>query len=148
MTEEMSGRCLCGKVGFKTATVHDVGVCHCDMCRRWCGGPGIAVHVKDMPSISGAEHVKWFKSSDWAERGFCSNCGSNLFYRLNLETPEYVVFAGAFDDQSTFHMKNQIFIEEKPAYYDFAGDIPSMTGAEVFAMYGAAEGEDAQESQS
>lgn len=148
MEDKMSGRCLCGKVGFTSNAVHDVGVCHCDMCRRWCGGPGIAVHIKDKPDITGEEHIKWFKSSDWAERGFCSECGSNLFYRLNLETPEYVVFAGAYDDQSVFKMKNQIFIDEKPAYYDFAGDIPSMTGAEVFAMYGAADSEDAGESQS
>ncbi|MGJ3260090.1 MAG: GFA family protein [Rhodospirillales bacterium] len=137
MAEEMTGQCLCGKVRFKSKAVHEVGACHCDMCRRWCGGPGIAVHVKDKPAITGEENLTWFKSSDWAARGFCSTCGSNLFYRLELEEPEYVVFAGAYHDQSAFELKNQIFIDEKPAYYDFAGDIPSMTGEEVFAMYGA-----------
>lgn len=141
MANEMTGRCLCGKVTFSTKVVHDVGACHCDMCRRWCGGPGLAVHVNDKPTVSGEEHIKWFKSSDWAERGFCTECGSNLFYRLNLETTEYVAFAGAFDDQTVFEMTNQIFIDEKPSYYGFTGKIPSMTGAEVFAMYGAAEEE-------
>ncbi len=27
------------------------------------------------------EYLKLFKSSDWGERGFCSECGTSLFWR-------------------------------------------------------------------
>lgn len=130
------GQCLCGKVTFTvSADVNEVGVCHCEMCQRWSGGPGFATHPGLEPQINGAESIKWFRSSEWAERGFCAECGSNLFYRLLGDTPQYSCFAGSFNDQTQFKLAAQIFIEEKPDYYAFAGDIPSMTGEEVFAMF-------------
>lgn len=135
MGNSAHGRCLCGKVSFTSEPVTDVGICHCAICRRWGGSPGIAAHLKQAPEISGADAITWYESSDWAERGFCSTCGSNLFYRLKGDTPQYYAMAGTYEDQSGFRLNLQIFIEEKPAYYDFAGDIPSMTGEEVFAMY-------------
>lgn len=135
MSTKASGKCLCGKVTFTTEAVSDVGICHCEMCRRWSSGPSVAAHLTGTPDISGGEFITWYESSDWAERGFCSACGSNLFYRLKGDTPQYIAMAGAYEDQSGFKVNGQIFIDEKPGYYDFAGDIPSMTGAEVFAMY-------------
>lgn len=135
MSDKSHGKCLCGKVSFTTERIHEVGACHCGMCRRWCGSPGIAAHLKGPPAIKGEEFITWFSSSEWAERGFCNVCGSSLFYRLTGETPQYFVMAGTYDDQSAFKLASQIFIDEKPEYYDFAGDIPSMTGAEVFALY-------------
>ncbi len=131
-----SARCLCGKVNFTTdEEIKDVSACHCEMCRRWSSGPMLAVHLKVKPTITGEESITWYKSSDWAERGFCSNCGTNLFYLITGDKPEYIATAGLFDDQSALNLKSQIFIDEKPSFYEFAGDIPSMTGAEVFAMY-------------
>lgn len=131
-----SAGCLCGKVRFTVPQeLNEVGVCHCNFCQRWSGGPGFATHPTGAPEIEGKEFVKWYRSSEWADRGFCSECGSNLFYRLNGDEPQYSVFAGTFDDQSKLKLVCQIFIEEKPEYYAFAGDIPSMTGEEVFAMF-------------
>lgn len=135
-TMNTSAGCLCGKVRFSApAELNEVGVCHCNICQRWSGGPGFATHPSSAPTIEGKKFVKWYRSSEWAERGFCSECGSNLFYRLNGDEPKYSFFAGAFDDQTKLKLVCQIFIEEKPDYYAFAGDIPSMTGEEVFALF-------------
>ena len=131
-----TGRCLCGKVTFTVEeTVRDIGICHCNMCRRWSGSPAMAAYLKSAPKIEGMEYLTWYDSSEWAERGFCRVCGSSLFYRLKGETPDYSINAGAFDDQRSFVLHQEIFIDEKPGYYAFAGDIPAMTGEEVFAMY-------------
>lgn len=137
-----SARCLCGKVTFEAnEDIKDVSACHCEMCRRWTGGPMLAAHLKDTPTITGEDNITWFKSSDWAERGFCSSCGTSLFYRLTVgPAPLYMAAVGAFDDQSGLNMDSQIFIEEKPSFYDFAGDIPSMTGEQVFAMFAPSDG--------
>ena len=43
--------------------------------------------------------------------------------------------AEAFDDRNGYAFKSQIFIDEKPAYYDFANKTHNMTGAEVFAAF-------------
>ncbi|MDH3668199.1 MAG: GFA family protein [Paracoccaceae bacterium] len=127
----LTGHCLCGAVKFTaTGVPHEVGACHCTMCQRWTGGPAIAVKVAGM-DFEGEEHLTRFRSSDWAERGFCSTCGSNLFYRI-VGTDDYYVTAGVFDDPSGFWLASQIFIDEKPDYYDFANETKMLTGEEVF----------------
>lgn len=135
--QNMTGRCLCGSVVFSVATTENgIGICHCEMCRRWSGGPVFAVHCESPVEFEGTEDIARFRSSDWAERGFCAKCGSNLFYRL-VESDEYSLAAGAFDDQTRFVLENEIFVEEQPAYYAFANDTRRMTGAEAFAMFTA-----------
>ena len=75
-----TGRCLCGKVKFTIGEgVDEIGACHCDMCRRWSGGPMFALHCKGPVEFEGEEHIMRYKSSDWGERGFCGVCGSSLF---------------------------------------------------------------------
>lgn len=147
MANKASGGCLCGKVRFHVEMdAQGVSICHCAMCRRWTGGPMPGLHPEGPVAIDGEDQLVWYKSSEWAERGFCGTCGSSLFYRMKDIEPSYVIAAGAFDDASAFKIENQIFIDEKPAYYDFAGDIPAMTGAEVFALYAPATASD-EESQ-
>lgn len=129
------GRCLCGAVTITLAGDHkEVGACHCGMCRRWGGGPGMAIEVGKDIEISGRDHVRVYRSSEWAERAFCDTCGSSLYYRL-AEAGDHYLFAGILDDQSDMVLTSQIFIDEKPAYYTFANETKTMTGAEVFAMF-------------
>ena len=89
-------------------------------------------------AFSGAEHIKRFASSEWAERGFCSECGSSLFYRLK-EPEMYLMATGTFDDVDQFKLVGEIYIDEKPAGYDFAGDHPRVTGEEFLASMGQAD---------
>jgi hypothetical protein len=65
---------------------------------------------------------------------FCNNCGSHLFYR-SIENGEYILQAGTFESDDGFVLNQQIFIDEKPAFYGFANETSNLTGAEVFAQY-------------
>jgi hypothetical protein len=133
---ERTGHCLCGAV---TLTAHQasnhVGACHCTMCRRWGGGPYVEVNCGTNVSFTGEDHIGTFGSSAWAERGFCKTCGTHLFYRVK-ETGQCMVPAGLFDDDQDLAMQLQVFIDEKPAYYDFANETETMTGKEVFEKFG------------
>lgn len=132
---EAKGSCLCGKVEVRASSIStDIGACHCDMCRKWAGGPYLGVDCNTEVEFSGAENVSAFSSSDWAERGFCSKCGTHLFYKLK-EKGQYIMPVGLFEASSKFKFDHQIFIEEKPEYYDFANETKNMTGEEVFAMF-------------
>ncbi|GAB4196627.1 MAG: GFA family protein [Wenzhouxiangellaceae bacterium] len=134
---ERQGQCLCGACQLTTKTLStDIGVCHCAMCRRWTGGPLLAVDCSTEVTLNGDDNIGTYSSSDWAERGFCQRCGTHLFYRLKA-TGQYIVPAGLFGDNVEMQLHHQIFIEEKPAYYDFAQQTPTMTGAEVFAQFAA-----------
>ena len=88
--------------------------------------------------IDGVDKLKVYKSSEWAERAFCGECGTHIFYRL-LATNEYFVPAGLFQDQVEFEFKEQIFIDMKPNYYEFANSTLNMTEAEVFAKFASSE---------
>ena len=128
------GRCLCGAVTFVAAEI-ETGhhACHCEMCRRWAGSPLLAASAEGV-TFEGTDAIGIYDSSEWAERGFCKNCGSGLFYRLK-ETGGYHVPVGLFDDQSAFRVVGEIFIDRKPPGYDFAGDHPRLTEEETLAMF-------------
>ena len=129
---QATGRCLCGAVTFTADGVHaNAHSCHCGVCRRWSGGPAFASNV-DSVTFQGEQHVARYASSAWAERGFCTRCGTHLFYHLK-EADRYVLWLGTFDDQAPFRLEGEIFIDEKPDSYSLAGDHPRLTGAEFFA---------------
>lgn len=131
---EQHGHCLCGAVKITAKSDnHDVGACHCDMCRRWAGGPLMAISCGTDVVIEGEDNIGIYDSSPWADRGFCKQCGSNLFYRVK-ENGHMEVLAGLFDETDDMVFQNQVFIDEKPAFYSFAEKTETMTGAEVFAM--------------
>lgn len=128
----MKGKCLCGAIEVDAPDHEDVGLCHCSMCRRWSGGPMFAVHCGPGVSFSGQEPAR-YQSSDWAERGFCAKCGSHLFYHL-LPGDEYILPAGLFQDRE-FKLASEIFIDEKPAFYELKNDTRKMTGQQVFEQF-------------
>ncbi|MBE7385636.1 MAG: GFA family protein [Leptolyngbya sp. SIO1E4] len=134
-TASKNGSCLCGAVTFAVSNFSKkVGACHCSMCRRWGGGPVMAVDCGTDISFKGEENITVYDSSDWAERGFCNKCGSHLFYRLK-ESNQHYVPVGLFDDQAPFVFDSQVFIDKKPSFYSFANQTNDMTEAEVFEMY-------------
>ena len=135
-TIRLTGQCLCGQTKIIATQAHThVGACHCGMCRRWGGGPLLAIDCGSAVEFEGAENITVYDSSDWAERGFCKHCGSHLFYHLK-QADQYIVPVGLFDDQKVFVLDHQVFIDRKPEYYAFANQTETMTEAEVFAKYG------------
>lgn len=133
----MTGKCLCGAVSFVAEDVKkETHACHCGMCRRWSGSPVFGVSVGKI-QFSGEENISVYVSSDWAERGFCKTCGTNLFYRLR-ESGHHIVCAGSFDKQEDLPLVGEIYIDQKPAGYDFVGDHPRQTEREFLVSIGMA----------
>lgn len=136
-TSERHGQCMCGAVKVTARTAKKtVGACHCGQCRRWCGGPFMAVDCGTDVAFTGDESISVFDSSEWAERAFCNKCGSSLFYRLK-QNGEHIIAAGLFEDSTGLAFTSQVFIDEKPPFYSFSEDTKNLTGPELFALYGA-----------
>lgn len=132
---QQDGSCLCGAVRLVAKPKSDnIGACHCDMCRKWGGGPLFAAECESDVRFEGAEYISTYSSSEWAERGFCQRCGTHLFYRLKQEG-HYAIPIGLFDDSGQWKLAEQIFIDRKPSFYSFAEKTRNLTGAEVFAQY-------------
>ena len=149
MTEPMSsaqpfqpnvhGQCLCGKVKVKAVQLTLMaGACHCQYCQKWSGGPLFTVNCGTEVKLDGACFVSSFNSSDWAERGFCAECGTHLFYRLS-QNGQYIMPAGLFDNSDDLVLDHQVCIDSKPGYYSFAEHTHNMTCDEMFAAFAPAQ---------
>jgi len=134
----MNGHCLCGAVRFTCRDTREIGACHCAFCRRWGGGPFLAVHCGPEVEFQGQEHIGVFASSGWAERAFCRRCGTHLYYKLHA-TGEYFIPAGTFDTDD-LELTLQIYVDRKPPYYDFANQTPTLTEQQVIDRYSASGG--------
>lgn len=133
--KEAQGSCLCGAVQLTIkAMSQQIGACHCNMCRQWSGGPLLAVDCGDDVVLAGDENIAVFNSSDWAERGFCRQCGTHLFYRLK-QNQQHFIPVGLLTESDTLVFDHQVFIDEKPSYYDFANKTHNMTGQELFDQF-------------
>jgi len=136
MSDTLNGQCLCGAVTV-TAKPGDDGLhaCHCAMCRRWTGSAfvGMAIAPGDLTANG---PIKTYVSSEWAERSFCDTCGSTLWYRVTLPGHEFNhVAAGLFDDAGGQALTKEVFIDNKPDGYAFAGDHTLVTKDEMLAIF-------------
>jgi len=122
----MKGNCLCGNVTIEVEDINTFEACHCGMCRRWGSGPFMALHSNSKVAITGQKSMTVYQSSEWAERAFCTHCGTNLYYhKLGAET--YSLSLGLFQDHPNFNFESQLFIDKKPDYYEFANNTKKLT---------------------
>lgn len=116
---DIKGQCLCGGVRVRLPfPVTDVGVCHCDRCRRWGSGPWMSLQVPG--AVVSGDSLAIFRSSAFAERGFCKNCGTHIFHRPQ-DGPELAISSGLFRSDQ-YHIAREIFSDAKPPYYHFVAD--------------------------
>lgn len=125
--EIRKGSCHCGGVAFEVRSdVPDVTFCHCVDCRKTTGHFHAAVGIKrENFSLTKEDTLQWYVSSDRARRGFCSNCGGNLFWE-RLDGPQIGVQAGMFDAPTGLIGGRHIFVAEKGDYYDICDDLPKV----------------------
>jgi hypothetical protein len=119
------GSCLCGAVRFEVEGVlHPPDACHCSQCRKQSGHYWASTDVlRSAVTIDGAEKLTWFQSSERVRRGFCSACGSALFW--DPAGRERIGIAmGAFDTPTQTHLALHIFVADKGDYYDIADGLP------------------------
>jgi hypothetical protein len=113
-----TGRCLCGEVRYVvTGPLRGVLACHCSQCRRTSGHYGAFTNAPAANlRLTAASSLSWYRSSPGAERGFCSTCGSNLFWReIGADTTS--ITAGTLDGPTGIAIDRHIFVADKSDYY-------------------------------
>ena len=119
------GSCLCGAVTFEfDGDLRAPDACHCSQCRKQSGHYFASSDVpRAALTIRGADKVTWFASSEHVRRGFCSNCGSTLFWDP-IQRDSIAIAMGAFDTPTQTHLKKHIFVADKGDYYEIADGLP------------------------
>ncbi len=122
------GSCLCGAVRFEVAgSLRGPDACHCTQCRKHSGHVFVSTDVpRSAVTLHGEEHVTWFRSSEKARRGFCSTCGSSLFWDpIDRAKHDWIGIAmGAFDGPTGTNIAKHIFVADKGDYYEIADGVP------------------------
>ncbi|MBT2186352.1 GFA family protein [Sphingobium nicotianae] len=115
----VTGGCQCGAVRYASSQLMDnAHICHCRMCQKAVGNFFAAlvgapndrlVWTRGEPAI--------FASSDLADRGFCAQCGTPLFYR-GKGSPRTGLTIGSLDDPSLAPPRVQVGMEGRHAFLD------------------------------
>ena len=119
------GSCLCGAVRFEVdAELRPPDACHCSQCRKHSGHYWASTDVaRTALTIHGAEQLTWFRSSEKVRRGFCTTCGSSLFWDP-LAKDIVGVAMGAFEQPTDTRLAIHIFVADKGDYYEIADGLP------------------------
>lgn len=132
--ETHSGGCMCGAVTYvTTGKLRPVLDCHCRQCARWTGNSVMATASRtENLTIQGQENLTWFASSDHAERGFCKQCGSKLFWRLpNIASVS--IMAGSMTNPTGLHIAAHLFVADKSDYDIIGNDATQFPGSRTDA---------------
>jgi hypothetical protein len=119
------GACLCGAVRVEVAgDLPAPAACHCSQCRRQSGHFWASSDVpRDALTVHGADRVRWYRSSDKVERGFCGTCGSVLFW-APIGGDKVAVAMGAFASPTGTTLREHGFVADKGDYYTLADGVP------------------------
>ncbi|MDH3475533.1 MAG: GFA family protein [Rhodospirillales bacterium] len=134
---EASGGCYCGAVRYRVKGVsREVTECHCSQCRKQAGHRYASTGAKTSDiEVDGAADITWYRASPAAERGFCSTCGSHLFWRMAAENYTGIL-AASLDEPSGLRMAKHIFVEDKGDYYEIDDGLPRFAGYDTPVTWG------------
>jgi len=125
---EIVGGCLCGNIRYEiTAPALGSMYCHCRMCQKFTGAPlmsGTIFNTSDVHISQGK--AKYYQSSEIAERGFCSDCGTSLFYRgvFGQWADFLMVYTATLDHPEVCMPTYHLGIESTMPWLELHDDLP------------------------
>ena len=122
----VTGSCLCGSIKFRARGVRDVVVCHCMFCRRM--NTHVGAYTACSPSdleIESTRTLRWYRSSPRARRGFCSKCGSALFWEPTPVT-HISIAAGSLNAPTGLKIEEHVAVAHKGDYYEITDGLPQV----------------------
>lgn len=104
--------------------------CHCAQCRKQSGHRYAVVDARaGNIELEGTDNITWFQASPAAKRGFCSVCGSHLFW-WSLEDDDVGILAASVDEPTGLKLVGHIFVKDKGDYYEIADGLPQTKGSD------------------
>ena len=98
-SDKYEGGCLCGAIRYRSAAPPmRCVICHCGDCRKHSGAPCLSfVHFPKHSFTWVLREPQRYRSSQYAERGFCPECGSTLSMHEVILEDRVQVTLGSLD---------------------------------------------------
>ncbi len=112
------GSCLCGACAYEVhGPLRNVIACHCTQCRKQTGHYLAATNAQlaDFRLLR-SDSLRWYRASARAQRGFCSTCGSTLFWQADGRE-EISIAAGSLDGPTGLTIEGHIYCADRGDYY-------------------------------
>lgn len=119
--------CACGQLAAEYAGEPvRISVCHCLDCKRRSGSAFAAQarFPEEAVTITGESRI-WRRVSDGggvAEFGFCPECGSTVFYRIDSMPGLVAIPLGAFADPAFPPPAFSVYENRKHAWVEIIGE--------------------------
>ena len=128
----LEGRCLCGEVRFSAqGPTLFCAHCHCRFCRQAHGAAFVTwVGVKEegFEITGGDESLEWFQSSKQSRRGFCSTCGSTMFFASTVAPGEMHIAMPVIADPIDRQPQAHVFFDQRVPWIHLGDELPRLDG--------------------
>lgn len=114
------GRCLCGGVRYTVrGELRQVINCHCERCRRFTGHHMATTAARpDEITVEDEDALlTWFFPVPDAGYGFCSRCGSSLFWQSSADTASRAICAGTLDPPTGLRTVQAWWVSQASDYH-------------------------------
>ena len=103
------GSCLCGQLRFEYDSPSLwCGHCHCSLCQRAHGAP----------------LVTWVGVAADSQRGFCTACGSTVFFRSRRWPGEIHIVRSNINGAIDAAPEGHVHWESRASWFDFEDSLP------------------------
>lgn len=122
------GSCLCTGVSFTAALPSKwVAHCHCTRCQRahgapfvtWAGFDKAKVEIRDGESL-----LHWYVAAEGGARGFCSRCGSPMFFKSERWPGELHIARALFHEPIDRGPQAHVYYETHVDWVTVADSLP------------------------
>jgi hypothetical protein len=131
MSDLLSGGCQCGAVRYRlTDYPSGAHLCHCRMCQKAFGSyfaPLAGVRDRAFAVTRGV--IATFRSSHFAIRGFCRDCGTPLTYE-RTGSGWIAVALGSLDRPEVVPPTTQHGVESRLAFFHDLARLPDLVPAD------------------
>jgi hypothetical protein len=105
MAHTFTGGCMCGAIRFACSAEPLAAFnCHCRDCQKASGAAFITAIALPSAAVTIAGQPKYYsvkgESGNTMSRGFCSECGSNLFVKTSGRDDAIGIHLASLDDPS------------------------------------------------
>ena len=118
----ITGRCECGRIRYEAGgDKKDFSHCHCSQCRRLHGAAFAtfaAVSRDEFRYVSGESVLKVYASSEFNDRVFCAECGSNILVIARQDPDLLYICMGTVNGDPACPVGYHAYAGSKAAWYE------------------------------